>query len=78
MISMQDALPAMPEFYAAEHFAAKIRHGQTLTAEDLSDRQDVRDAGQPYIKIVDRKGNLIAVVAHHASGDTLAILLCVC
>jgi len=71
MISMQDALPAMPEFYAAEHMAAKIRHGQALTAEDLSDRQDILEAGQPYIKIVDRQGNLIAVVAHHASDARL-------
>jgi len=71
MISMKDALPAMPEFYAAEHLVDKIQHGQALTVRDLSKRQGIQGGEQPYIKIIDQEGNLIAVVEHRASNDRL-------
>jgi len=71
MVSMKDALPAMPEFYAAEHLVAKIRQGQALAVEDLGKRQDIQGVGQPYSKIIDRKGNLIAVVERRASRERL-------
>ena len=71
IISMKDALPAMPEFYATEHLVDKIQHGQVLTVQELIDRQGIKGVGEPYIKIVDRKGNLIAILEHRASLDRL-------
>ena len=71
LISMKDALPAMPESYAAEHLVEKIRHGQILTVQDLSDSHGGKDSQDPYVKIVDRKGNLIAIVKYRASSDRL-------
>ena len=71
MISMKDALPAMPEFYAAEGLVEKIRHGQMLTVQDLShphDSEGIRDA---YVKIVDQTGDLIAIVQRRAAENRL-------
>jgi tRNA pseudouridine55 synthase len=71
MISMKDALPAMSESYAAEHLVEKIRHGQILTIQDLDDLPGSNDIQDAYIKIVDRNGNLIAIMEHRASSDRL-------
>jgi tRNA pseudouridine55 synthase len=71
MISMKDALPAMPEFCAAEGLVEKIRHGQILTVQDLSrphGSEGIRDA---YVKVVDQKGDLIAIVQRRASEKRL-------
>ena len=61
----------MPESYATEHLVEKIRHGQILTVQDLSDSHGGKDSQDPYVKIVDRKGNLIAIVKYRASSDRL-------
>ena len=71
MISMKDALPAMPESYAAEHLVAKIQHGQVLTVQDLGNSHVCLTERDAYVKIVDRSGNLIAIVEHRASNDRL-------
>jgi len=71
MISMRDALPTMPEFHAADKLVAKIRHGQSLTLQDLGDPPGGTRMGGAYAKIVDRNGDLIAVVEHRASDQRL-------
>jgi tRNA pseudouridine55 synthase len=73
MISMKDALPQMPEFYAEDHLVEKIRHGQILTTEDVAGSMGAAIAGQAgnYLKIVDRRQDLIAIVEQPAAGDRL-------
>lgn len=71
LISMKDALPAMRESYAAEHLVEKIRHGQSLTVQDLGDSHAGIGIQDPFVKILDRKGDLIAIVEHRAASDQL-------
>lgn len=71
IISMNDALPAMSQSYAAEHLIEKIRHGRILTVQDLEDSHGCKGRRDPYIKIIDGRGNLIAIVEHRASSDRL-------
>jgi len=73
MISMNDALPAMPEFCAADHLADKIRQGQNLTTHDVAGAKTTAIAGRTsnYLKIVDRRQDLIAIVEHNPAGDRL-------
>jgi hypothetical protein len=73
MTSMRDALPAMPESFAAEDLVDRIRHGQIMTAQDLSvsDGNDINGSGQPYVKIIDLNGNLIAIVERRAGSERL-------
>ncbi|MEJ2170291.1 MAG: tRNA pseudouridine(55) synthase TruB [Desulfobacterales bacterium] len=71
MISMRDALPAMPESFAAEDLVDRIRHGQIMTAQDLSDGNDINGSGEPYVKIIDLNGNLIAIVERRAGSERL-------
>jgi len=72
MISMRDALPAMPECYAADDLAAKIRHGRNLTVQDLNDLQGVNGRTDTYVKIIDRKGSLIAIVERRPASHRLS------
>jgi tRNA pseudouridine55 synthase len=72
MISMRDALPAMPESFAADDLAAKIRHGRSLTVQDLNDPQDVAGRTEPYVKIIDRNGSLIAIVERRPTSHRLS------
>jgi len=70
MIRMQDALPNMPELTAGPGLAEKIRYGRTLTTADvLGAAPTCKPDG--HIKIVDRTGALLAIVAHAGSGDRL-------
>jgi tRNA pseudouridine55 synthase len=71
LISMKDALPAMSESYAAEQLVEKIRHGQSLTVQDLGDSHAGIGIQDPFVKILDRKGDLIAIVEHRAASDQL-------
>ena len=66
MINMADALHDMPEYVAERHLIEKIRYGMVLTQKDLvsghlADR--ITDS-QSYIKIIDARNNLIAVLAY--------------
>jgi len=70
MISMQDALPDMPELTAESGLAAKIRSGRTLKTADVLGPAAVCTPDS-HIKIVDQTGALIAIVAHRGSGDRL-------
>lgn len=73
MISMKDALPDMPEVCADDHLAEKIRQGQRLTFEDLTGSIAAARARQAggYLKIIDRKQDLIAIVEQNPAGDRL-------
>jgi tRNA pseudouridine55 synthase len=71
LISMKDALPDMPEFYADDPLVEKIRHGQKLTANDLIGSNGTardRKAGD-YLKIIDQEEDLIAIVEQNSTGD---------
>jgi tRNA U55 pseudouridine synthase TruB len=70
---MKDALPDVPNFYANERLARKVRHGQKL---GLSDVRNLSIAGceleiGPYLKIVDRDDDLIAIMEYSASTEHL-------
>jgi len=72
MISMRDALPAMPECQADDDLVAKIRHGRSLTVQDLIDPQGVNGQTYTYVKIIDRKGSLIAIVERRPASHRLS------
>jgi tRNA pseudouridine55 synthase len=73
MISMREALPDMPEFYADDHLVAKIRHGQKLTINNLtgSNGTEIIRLVNSYLKIVDREQELVAIVKQDPAGDRL-------
>jgi tRNA pseudouridine55 synthase len=66
IISMKDALPDIPNYYANERLARKIRHGQKLDLSDLDGLNVTESALEKdwYLKIVDPEGDLIAIVEH--------------
>jgi tRNA pseudouridine55 synthase len=70
LISMQDALPDMPELTAESGLAEKIRYGRTLTTTDVLGAAPTCKPDS-HIKILDQTGALIAIVAHGGSGDRL-------
>ena len=70
MISMQAALPDMPEFKAEAGLAEKIRCGRILTTTDVRGPAATCKPGS-RIKIVDQTGELIAIVAHSTIEDRL-------
>jgi tRNA pseudouridine55 synthase len=72
MIGMRDALPAIPESFADDDLVAKIRHGRSLTVQDLNGPMDVKGGTGPYVKIIDRNGSLIAVVERSSTSDRLS------
>ena len=61
VISMNAALPFMPQAVADEDMANKIRHGMKLVEADFDDRPRMSDQGA--LKVVDRHGCLIAVIS---------------
>ncbi|UCG05710.1 MAG: tRNA pseudouridine(55) synthase TruB [Desulfobacterales bacterium] len=66
MISMTDALGDMPAHIADQQLIGRIRHGMRLTQTDLKPERRVSGIThpQPYIKIVDSRDNLIAVLEY--------------
>jgi len=60
MISMSNALPELPEHVADNALAAKVMCGKILTKKDFMPGQT--DALMDFIKIVDNKKNLMAVL----------------
>jgi len=73
MIRMKDALPGMSEVRADAHLVEKIRHGQKLTLKDLTGSNGTSEFCQAggYLKIVDRKQDLIAIVEQDTTGERL-------
>jgi tRNA pseudouridine55 synthase len=57
---MSDALRNMPEHIADEFLTKKIKHGTILTTKEFMPRNT--DNLKNFIKIVDTKNNLVAVL----------------
>ena len=73
IIRMADALPDMPQFRADTQLAEKIRHGKMISASDLA---GLHGAGGTHrteseIKMVDRDGDLIAILKYSETGHRL-------
>ena len=73
IIRMPDALPDMPQFRADTQLAEKIRHGKMISISDLT---GPNGAGRTHnsgseIKIVDRDGDLIAILKYSEPGHRL-------
>jgi tRNA pseudouridine55 synthase len=71
IISMKDSLPDIPNYYADERLAQKIRHGQKLSLNDLCDLNltDRAIEKSKYLKMIDRNDDLIAIVEYAASKE---------
>ena len=73
IIRMADALPDFPQFLAGTQLAEKIRHGKMISAGDLTGPNG--SGGTPStgseIKIVDRAGDLIAILKYSETADRL-------
>jgi tRNA U55 pseudouridine synthase TruB len=72
-ISMADALPEMPACAADTHLLKKIRHGQKITARDLTGAGGL-DAGRiagSKIKVVDQTGELVAILNYQEHDQQL-------
>ena len=73
IIDMKDALPDVPDHYANERLAQKIRHGQRLGLSDfrnLNIAESELETGK-YLKIVDRDDDLVAIMEYTASSEQL-------
>ena len=73
LIPMADALPDMPQIMADKPLADKIGHGKMISARELfklNDRPRSHGIGSE-IKIVDRDGDLIAILKYSDSRDRL-------
>ena len=73
IIRMSDALPDMLQFRAGTQLAEKLRHGKKILASDLTDPNGA--GGTPSagseIKMVDRDGDLIAILKFSEAADRL-------
>ena len=72
LIPMAKALPAMPGITAGAGLLGKIRHGSPLSRQDI----DLGSIPEPasstaFIKVVDARGELAAVLEHSGASDTL-------
>ena len=66
VISMADALHAIPAHIADQQLIEKIQHGMDLTPADVTGEQHFNgiNNSQSYIKVVDSGANLIAVLEY--------------
>jgi tRNA pseudouridine55 synthase len=67
VIDMNEALYFMPGLVADEALAHKIRNGMKLSSADLKIRKQTLDQG--VFKVVDRSGDLIAVMGESPEGN---------
>lgn len=71
VISMADALSGFACHVANGCLTEKIRHGRPLTTADIPDSAGSEIAGaKPYLKVIDRSGNLAAVLETPAASET--------
>ena len=68
LISMNAALPFMPQVVAGKDLANKIMHGMPLVAADFNARPHLSDQG--VFKVVDQEGRLIAVLGKSQVADS--------
>jgi hypothetical protein len=59
----------MPEMVADEKMAQKIKNGVMLTKAQISCRNNSPAQSGPYLKVVDRRKNLLAVVCDRKVSD---------
>ena len=73
MIRMKDALPEIPNYYADDGLARKIRHGRQLALMDLNGLNIAENTFEKaqYLKIVDRDDDLVAIMHYTASNAQL-------
>ncbi len=73
IIHMAAALPDMPKFRAGRQLAEKIRNGKKISTRDLTGANgtDTTHIAGTEIKIVDRKGDLIAILNYSEPGHRL-------
>ena len=73
IIKMADALPDMPQVRADRMLAQKIRYGRLISPADLAvaDGTGRKMPCGSKIKIVDRQGNLLAILHHDETGDRM-------
>ena len=63
VVPMADTLPHIREYAADIRVRDRIRHGQPLIRSDLGIVGDgPAGSGDPYLKVVDRDGNLLAIL----------------
>ena len=71
LIPMSDALSEMTAYVADNDLIEKIKYGKTIALTDI--RIDIqtneRDTGSPFIKIIDNKNQLLAVLSPDESND---------
>lgn len=60
LISMSDALEGMPAYIADSGLLEKIQYGKPIASDDLNLK--MADGGRPFIKIIDKENQLLAVV----------------
>ena len=70
---MTDALPNLPQIRADRQLAQKICHGKLVSTRDLTGPNAIeRTQGtDSEIKVVDRDGDLIAILKYSKLGDHL-------
>ena len=73
MISMADALPDLPAYEAGKELTEKIRYGKKIAIRDLLSHNgiDINSSSNPYLRIVDPAGNLIAILNHNRTKQQL-------
>jgi tRNA pseudouridine55 synthase len=71
IIPMSDALSEMMPYVADNGLTEKIKYGKSISLTDIKiDTQaDERDTGSPFIKVIDNKNQLLAVVSPDESND---------
>jgi hypothetical protein len=70
---MAAALPDMPKYYAGRQLAEKIRYGKMISTRDLTGTNGTGTThiAGTEIKIVDRDGDLIAILNYSEPGHRL-------
>ncbi len=72
VIPMAKALTGMPGITAGPGLLGKIRHGSPLTRQDIDiDAMPEPTALAPFIKVVDARGELAAVLERSGASETL-------
>ncbi len=73
IVRMADALPDMPQIRADTQLAEKIRHGKMISTRDLTGPNGAGRAlsAGSELKIVDRDGDLIAILKYSELGHRL-------
>ena len=71
LISMSDALLNMMPYVAGSELTEKIKHGKGIALDDINIDIDIdiKITDSAFIKIIDKKNQLLAVVSPDESGD---------